>query len=608
MTEETGKFDEGLVKELLLAQVPLSRVVAFFHGRAEERLISNIARELVSTNNSETREQSYGVEGLANIDISELGMNVLERSKSAINDNEFIRNHIENLSMQAPDELLDPLFHTLMRDPVVLSSGYVVDKSTVIDENGILKFRTCPWTRKPLKQDVYPLVSLTSKLKEFKLKRAQAMISTAKRLFDNNHMTDLKSVLLSAECFIEDVGEGTYKEIELPLAELTLATWEKNERVSKKLAGYPTSPKILGKAFVRIFQSLPSKNEDANNERRNLISERVSLLLGKTREAIAEKKFDDAEEWCNICERVKKTCGSDLVEIQVAFLRLDLGRKRGDDLTRLRVRVYRDIRDDPVAVQRFCDEEGLTRTELEELRDLRPLYLFKKTLSDNRRDSDWHSSLQSDPIEAQVDRILVSVESWGDQGWGNYKGNLGLALYDTNEVLVARCNLFGTYRSPSYSHGDHPNRMLQSDEDVVSKAKPGFTYKLEYTVGGGGGHSLRAHDWKCKMFYQGWSGEDNYHHMSDPEGVKGVYMGPVNAENKADGRGCLEYDNGYSFLGDFSNGSMVTGVCYLCNKVRWTMTDGKRTSSVNNTIVSAYPQDAQFKIDGMPSDDDNDSD
>ena len=34
------------------------------------------------------------------------------------------------------EEYYDPLYFTVMKDPVVISTGFVMDKSSIVDDNG----------------------------------------------------------------------------------------------------------------------------------------------------------------------------------------------------------------------------------------------------------------------------------------------------------------------------------------------------------------------------------------------------------------------------------------------------------------------------------------
>ncbi|KAH7958888.1 hypothetical protein HPB49_006125 [Dermacentor silvarum] len=52
----------------------------------------------------------------------------------------------------APDEFRDPLMDTLMEEPVVLPSGHVVDKATIVRH--LLNSSTDPFNRQPLTEDM----------------------------------------------------------------------------------------------------------------------------------------------------------------------------------------------------------------------------------------------------------------------------------------------------------------------------------------------------------------------------------------------------------------------------------------------------------------------
>jgi hypothetical protein len=48
-------------------------------------------------------------------------------------------NSLANDSFANP-KFIDPLYFTVMTDPVVISTGIVMDRKTVLDENGALRF------------------------------------------------------------------------------------------------------------------------------------------------------------------------------------------------------------------------------------------------------------------------------------------------------------------------------------------------------------------------------------------------------------------------------------------------------------------------------------
>ena len=71
---------------------------------------------------------------------------------------------MESLLEDAPDEFLDPLLLTVMRDPVKLpTSGTVVDRSTIATQ--LLNSELDPFNRQPLQlKDVIPDVALKEKI------------------------------------------------------------------------------------------------------------------------------------------------------------------------------------------------------------------------------------------------------------------------------------------------------------------------------------------------------------------------------------------------------------------------------------------------------------
>ena len=52
---------------------------------------------------------------------------------------EMLRNELD----EPPDEFRDPVMLTLMREPMVISSGHVFDRDTVYDR-GAFRFQACP--------------------------------------------------------------------------------------------------------------------------------------------------------------------------------------------------------------------------------------------------------------------------------------------------------------------------------------------------------------------------------------------------------------------------------------------------------------------------------
>ena len=62
-------------------------------------------------------------------------------------------------------EFVDPIMYTVMKDPVVISTGQILDRTTVLDAQGKLRLKKCPITRKNIEPKVYPQVQLKTKIR-----------------------------------------------------------------------------------------------------------------------------------------------------------------------------------------------------------------------------------------------------------------------------------------------------------------------------------------------------------------------------------------------------------------------------------------------------------
>lgn len=74
---------------------------------------------------------------------------------------------------------IDPIFYNVMIDPVVTSTGIVMDRKTIVDQNGNLKHQNCPLTRQRLEPKVYPLNFLKSELKDWLIDRFRKILYIA---------------------------------------------------------------------------------------------------------------------------------------------------------------------------------------------------------------------------------------------------------------------------------------------------------------------------------------------------------------------------------------------------------------------------------------------
>jgi hypothetical protein len=78
------------------------------------------------------------------------------------------------------EEYYDPIYFTVMKDPVVISTGFVMDRSSIIDDSGNLIFKDCPFTTEPLKNKVYPVNAFKSEIIDWTLRRFTNALNLSK--------------------------------------------------------------------------------------------------------------------------------------------------------------------------------------------------------------------------------------------------------------------------------------------------------------------------------------------------------------------------------------------------------------------------------------------
>ena len=81
----------------------------------------------------------------------------MQKNPSVKQNEEFFEVLINAIKNDSNEEFNDPIYLSVMKDPVVLSSGIIMDKSSAIDEQGNLRFKSCPFTRQNLDSEVFPL-------------------------------------------------------------------------------------------------------------------------------------------------------------------------------------------------------------------------------------------------------------------------------------------------------------------------------------------------------------------------------------------------------------------------------------------------------------------
>ena len=191
------------IASLLRIGAPMSQVEALYGADATRE----VAREL------------FAEEG----DVA-LGAELIGRSTSVrvahLGDGAFVAALLAALDEDPPEEFMDQVMLCRLVDPVVLSSGHVVDRSTALDDGGSLRFTYCPFSREELRPLVYPVVGLHKRLTAWKLERLDKCVDVARKLIGEALFEDAERAFETAEGLLADVRETTYIAVAQRLAAL----------------------------------------------------------------------------------------------------------------------------------------------------------------------------------------------------------------------------------------------------------------------------------------------------------------------------------------------------------------------------------------------------
>jgi hypothetical protein len=86
--------------------------------------------------------------------------------------------------------------------------------------------------------------------------------------------------------------------------------------------------------------------------------------------------------------------------------------------------------------------------------------------------------------------------AWNDQGWGNRKGRLYVALIRDGTAVAWKCLQKGV--AP---HHEEKLSIHITDDDVCTESLPGDQLAIYFHVGGGGGHELFVKDFDVFIDY-----------------------------------------------------------------------------------------------------------
>mmetsp|Transcript_11900 Transcript_11900/g.15025 ORF Transcript_11900/g.15025 Transcript_11900/m.15025 type:complete len:588 (+) Transcript_11900:70-1833(+) len=194
----------------------------------------------------------------------------------------------------------------------------------------------------------------------------------------------------------------------------------------------------------------------------------------------------------------------------------------------------------------------------------------------------WMTAAESGPVEDEIYKILVSAEIFKDKGKGSHRSFLALSLYDNEGQLVERSKLF---KDPHSGKGN-PYCSFGKKDLIVTNARAGYSYKLEYMIGSSPKY-VQVEGLICKIFPMCESVSS--FRMRDADGEDGLYIGQIDTKRNAHGKGSLEYDDGKRFVGMFRGGAMIDGVLYRGPAIRYTLKRGKWTRLIDGVLVEKYP-------------------
>ncbi|CAJ1955585.1 unnamed protein product [Cylindrotheca closterium] len=188
-----------------------------------------------------------------------------------------------------------------MRDPVVISSGFVVDRSTAINQSsGELQFATCPWSRVELSPELYPALGLKQKMTEFKSERVSEMIETASLLLNAKNERDFCKVFELAQESMDDIGPNGHRELAIKFAQLALSTLDLKPSDPSRLC--ILQPPLLTKQFLMLYALKQANLVQAYLPIKAL---QMSEMVEK---AIDGNQFDEAEKWLACCTEIQDNC------------------------------------------------------------------------------------------------------------------------------------------------------------------------------------------------------------------------------------------------------------------------------------------------------------
>lgn len=133
---------------------------------------------------------------------------------------------LEFLKDDDPDDpsLYDPIQMLRMKDPVMISTGYVFDRSTVLlgyEDEPSLRMASCPYSRQKLTLPVIDCVALKTRIKEWENERTKDCLSVLSRMIESEKWEYANNVVGITESYLSD-RKNAFLQKQLSILELQI--------------------------------------------------------------------------------------------------------------------------------------------------------------------------------------------------------------------------------------------------------------------------------------------------------------------------------------------------------------------------------------------------
>ena len=548
------KDETVLAMDLLQVGVPKARVMEMFRGRIDPHILDKLlstSRKHPHTGNNNNQQQR-------NTHYTPRTTNQQQRNKTNGNRHRHRRRHrkqeqeevdpsIRRLvdEMRAPDQFLDPLHKHLMKDPVVLSSGRVFDRSSVVDSKNKLMFHRCPISRKHLSNSsVITLASKKREIEHYKINRKRNVADIAKKLIASGNY-DSFHLVLEIKQYCRDLGINY-----MPLVKELVVMW------TGGVNQYNEDSLLLP---VRAEHSKQAFDYRSCNDH----AKRPHQIYGKN------DRFSTNSELRRIDGKSEKDESS-----YSNHGRMMVGAHRG---RKTRTKFF---------LESSTNEELVMLRSV--FRDTSCIMLLVENIKPQHHASTKRQTLvSSEKLQDKVFRIIVSAEHFLLQGrqssrrhddWG------GIYLYLCNEDgLVVESSEIFDHRGGT---DGKLHQVFRKRDRIVKESKPGYTYQLKVTSSSNG-RMVDVQGLMCKIFPQ--SCRKPSYRMESAEGEPGIFLGSVDMmKEQPHGPGVLDYDDGKRFVGSFHRGLISEGVLYRGAEVVHTVRRGKQEALVDEVLVQKY--------------------